>query len=445
MNNKEIIFVAFGSLGDINPLLAVAQKMKHTHTLIFLANEYFRAHITKSGVPFHAVGEVEEQLSAKESKASTGETAEGCISRFENIIGKNFERTYKFIEDKINDGKQLIVISHGNLSPAVPACEKFGIPLIITHYAPAHVPHNREDAIMCMTFYGKNEWLLRNITFPVMDFFAQLNFDIKPAYNKYREQFGLPPLRNYFERLWDRITFKSQRYNSGLHIPLEIALLPKWFSEPLDKSLDSIKFAGFPFYIDENTTNNQLVGEFIQQHGKPIVFTPGSVVEDVDAFCEQIIPICRKLGSPGIFASRHGKEGFDALEKVDDVPLLYLDHADLNYLLPKSRCLIHHGGVGTIAQAIKAGIPQIVRPRMYDQPSNGIRVMMYGLGGSVAPQSYDADTVANILMHIESNPKHKEFLDHYSQSVKEEDGVLNACVFIEEYLNKEFYINEKIA
>jgi rhamnosyltransferase subunit B len=156
-----------------------------------------------------------------------------------------------------------------------------------------------------------------------------------------------------------------------------------------------------------------------------------------------MIPICRKLGSPGIFVSKHGGETFAELPKVDDVPLLHIDHADLAYLLPKSRCLIHHGGIGTLAQAVKAGIPQIVRPRMYDQPANGVRVMLYGLGGSVATTHYNADMVANILIHIEQNPKHQELLPYYCEMVAAEDGVTNCCAYIEEYLHKEFYSHEE--
>jgi rhamnosyltransferase subunit B len=438
MKNRELIFVAFGSLGDINPLLAVARKMKVDHNITFLANEYFKDYIEQSGILFHQLGSIDEQLLAKESKQSTGETDAGKISRFENIIGSNFSRAYDYIDGKISDGKNLVVISHGNLSPAVPACEKLGVPMIITHYAPSHIPHNDEEIILGRVFSGKNEFLTRYITLPFQKFFARFNFDIKPIYNEHRKRFGLPPIQNDLEYLWDRLTFKKNDAKYRLNVPLEIALLPEWFCEPIDIKLKGIKFAGFPFYISECQTENQIVDNFIKTYGKPIVFTPGTAVEDVDAFCSQIIPICRKLGSPGIFASKHGKAGFDLLEQVDDVPLLYLEQADLHDLLPKSRCLIHHGGIGTMAQAIKAGIPQIIRPRMYDQPANAIRVMMYGLGGSVAPASYDADTVARILLHIEQNPKHCEYLQYYSNLVLHEDGVANCCAHIEEYLKREF-------
>jgi rhamnosyltransferase subunit B len=433
MKNHELIFVAFGSLGDIYPLLAVAKKLKDKHNVIFFANEYFSAHVENAGVTFQPVGTREEQLTALESKNSTGETNDGKINRFDNIIGKNFDRVYDLLEAKVTNGKKLLVISHGNLSPAVLACEKFDIPLILTYYAPSQIPNNREDMILYLTFYGKNEWLLRNITLPWILFKSRLSFDIKPAYNKYRAKYKLPPLR--IKKDWVP--------TRGLQIPMEIALLPRWFCEPISAEFNKLKFAGFPFHDNQTPEANQKIDQFLALYGKPIVFTPGTAVEDVEAFCQEMIPICRKLGSPGIFVSKHGGETFAELPKVDDVPLLHIDHADLAYLLPKSRCLIHHGGIGTLAQAVKAGIPQIVRPRMYDQPANGVRVMLYGLGGSVATTHYNADMVANILIHIEQNPKHQELLPYYCEMVAAEDGVTNCCAYIEEYLHKEFYSHEE--
>jgi rhamnosyltransferase subunit B len=226
MKNHELIFVAFGSLGDIYPLLAVAKKLKDKHNVIFFANEYFSAHVENAGVTFQPVGTREEQLTALESKNSTGETNDGKINRFDNIIGKNFDRVYDLLEAKVTNGKKLLVISHGNLSPAVLACEKFDIPLILTYYAPSQIPNNREDMILYLTFYGKNEWLLRNITLPWILFKSRLSFDIKPAYNKYRAKYKLPPLRDPLDRFRDFFRIKKLHYyRAGFANPSALNLI----------------------------------------------------------------------------------------------------------------------------------------------------------------------------------------------------------------------------
>src|SRR5690606_16109052 len=91
----------------------------------------------------------------------------------------------------------------------------------------------------------------------------------------------------------------------GFRAPLDIVLAPMWFCEPIDKNIKNFYFSGFPF-IEESIGEQEIaIDAFIQKNGRPIVFTPGTAVEDVQAFVDQIIPICRKLGSPGIFCSKH--------------------------------------------------------------------------------------------------------------------------------------------
>jgi rhamnosyltransferase subunit B len=436
MSSKILVFVGFGSLGDIIPLLSIAEKMRGVHEVVFLANEYFQDVVEQRGVKFQSIGSKADQLAAKESEDSTGESREGRIHRFDRIIGRSFRPAFECIEKLIRVGRKPIVISHGNLSPAALACEAFGIPMIITYYSPSHISNNDEDSVLYFNFYRKKEWFVRHIEAPLRKLRYRMTLDIAPLYNTYRRSFGLAPLPGVLGMTWRR--FVGGR-RIGPPIPLKIALLPEWFCEPIDRKLADVKFAGFTFLPSKRNVQPPELESFLVRHPKPIVFTPGTAVEDVREFCEQIVPICRKLGAPAIFASKHGKAAFDALPKVDDVPLLYLDHADFEYLLPRARCLVHHGGIGTIAQAIRAGIPQILRPRMYDQPANGIRVMMFGLGGSLAPSHFTADRVASVLLHIERSELHKERIPFYANLVRQESGVDNCVRYIETYLNEGSY------
>ena len=440
MGKRLLLFVGFGSLGDICPLLAVAEKMKRSHEVVFLANEYFREYVEQRGVAFHSIGTVENQLAAKESESSTGENKEGRIHRFDRVIGRSFAPAFDYIKTLVQSGRQPVVVSHGNLSPAALACEAFKIPLIITYYSPSHIPHNDEDSVQFFNFYRGREWFVRYIEVPIKKLRHRINPDIKPLYNQYRASLGLPPMAGFFRSTWRRLTHTSQ---FGPSTPLHIALLPQWFCEPIDKKLAGVEFAGFAFLSPKPEPDSSELANFLIKHPKPIVFTPGTAVEDVREFCKHIIPICRKLGSPGIFASKHGKAVFDDLPKAEDVPLLYLEHADFDTLLPRARCLIHHGGIGTVAQAVKAGIPQILRPRMYDQPANGVRVMMFGLGGSLAPTHFSADRVANILLHIENSRLHAERIPYYSNLVRQESGVDNCVRHIEAYLDGHAYEDEE--
>lgn len=433
---NKLVFVAFGSLGDIYPLLAVAERMKDTHDLVFLANEYFATHVIQRGIEFVSIGKESDQLSAKEREDSSGETRTGRIHRFENVIGKSIEPATLYLQELINQGVRPLVITHGNLSPASIACEKFRIPMIITYYATSQIPHNIEDQMMCQAFLGKNMWLERRINVPLQKLKQKFNFEIRRELNVYRQKYKLPLIPGALERLQSWFIPGKKLAQPGLKITSHIALLPDWFCDPIDQMFPYIQFMGFPF-INELSAENKELDEFVRQNPQFIVFTPGTAVEDVEAFCSQIIPICRKLGSPGIFASKHGREIFEKMPKADDVPLFYLEHANFESLLPNARCLIHHGGIGTVAQAVRAGIPQIIRPRMYDQPANALRVMRCGLGGMVSVQQFKADVITNILLHIETSQLHQERLKYYSEEVKKQSGAANCQALIENLITQQ--------
>ena len=68
----------------------------------------------------------------------------------------------------------------------------------------------------------------------------------------------------------------------------------------------------------------------------------------------------------------------------------YLPFSDV---LPHAAMLVYHGGIGTLAQTIKAGIPHLVVPSGHDQFDNGWRIEQLGLGRSIPQTRYRADRV----------------------------------------------------
>ena len=72
---------------------------------------------------------------------------------------------------------------------------------------------------------------------------------------------------------------------------------------------------------------------------------------------------------------------------------------DANHLeiFPHFDIIIHHGGIGTIAQALAAGVPQLLMPMAYDQPDNAIRLRCLGVGSSLKPRRFRGPQVAREL------------------------------------------------
>ena len=67
--------------------------------------------------------------------------------------------------------------------------------------------------------------------------------------------------------------------------------------------------------------------------------------------------------------------------------IVRFDHVELEQLLPHAAAIVHHGGLGTTARALQAGVPQVISPIGFDQPDNGHRVELLGVG-RVIPREF---------------------------------------------------------
>ncbi len=69
-------------------------------------------------------------------------------------------------------------------------------------------------------------------------------------------------------------------------------------------------------------------------------------------------------------------------------------------VLPRAAAFVHHGGIGTTAQALAAGVPQLVVPLAHDQPDNAVRVRRLGVGDFLLPKAYKTASVLERLNRL---------------------------------------------
>ncbi len=65
--------------------------------------------------------------------------------------------------------------------------------------------------------------------------------------------------------------------------------------------------------------------------------------------------------------------------------------------MPHAAALVHHGGIGTTAQGLAAGLPQLVSPLAHDQFDNAARLQRLGVGRTLLPKAYQAPAVVEVL------------------------------------------------
>jgi UDP:flavonoid glycosyltransferase YjiC (YdhE family) len=93
--------------------------------------------------------------------------------------------------------------------------------------------------------------------------------------------------------------------------------------------------------------------------------------------------------------------------------------------------LVHHGGIGTTAQALAAGVPQLVVAMAHDQPDNGIRVRRLGVGDCLPALRYSAGTAVPLLGRLLRHPEYRRNATRYAAELSANHAIARACDAIE--------------
>jgi len=84
--------------------------------------------------------------------------------------------------------------------------------------------------------------------------------------------------------------------------------------------------------------------------------------------------------------------------------VLAVDYEPFSRLLPRTAAIVHHGGIGTLSQALAADVPQLVMPMAHDQPDNAHRLLGLGVARRLYPRAFTAERVAVALRKLRENP-----------------------------------------
>ncbi len=190
---------------------------------------------------------------------------------------------------------------------------------------------------------------------------------------------------------------------------------------------------GFPFYDqgDEPGVPEGLC-EFLDAGPPPIVFTLGSTaVRDAGRFYEQGTAAAKALGRRAVLLI--GKDPRNRLGCLPD-GVAAIEYAPYSELFPRASAIVHQGGVGTTAQAMRAGKPMLIMPYAHDQPDNAARMRRLGIGRSISRGRFSATLAASELRRLLDDPAYARSASEVGDQVRSEDGVGAACYALEAML-----------
>ncbi len=412
----NILMVAVGSYGDILPLVGLGRQLQaRDHSVRFFTNSHFAHLIQQAGLPFTSLGSATD-YDAVANHPDLWHPHKGWRIIMKRMMSGNYlEEAYHLLCSYLVPGKTILVSSTLAFVARL-IQETHNVPNSTVHFSPG-VFHSAYQAPR-MPGLPLPNWLPVWFKQGVWAAIDHLMIDplLKPKLNQFRRELGLLPV--------------SRIFHHWLHSPdLVLGLFPKWFAPSQPDWPPATALTGFPLYDDaENLGLSKSLQSFLNAHAKPLVCTPGSANKHAKVFFRESMKVCETLNQPGIFLTRYPEQ----LPHPLSPQILHCAYEPLSSLLLYSTALIHHGGIGTCSQALRAGIPQLIQPYAFDQYDNGARIKSLGVGNTLSSRSFRAPNIIRALQNLHSSPTVNTKCQQIKQSFRERDPLKESCRLIEQ-------------
>ena len=385
MNSRtHIAITTLGSIGDLYPFLSLGQALKRRgHRVTVVATAVHEQCVRDAGLPFQAGGTREQYLeTVNDPDLWDPRKGFGVIWRG---MQASLERVSAFAS-ALPANEQCVLLAHPLALPvaALARAVRPDLRIVAAYLAPSNLRTCHDPLMLGPTRiptwmpHSWRRWLWRQIDTRFIDCIAL------PSLNACRKQLGLPPVEHFFDHLYS--------------VPdLSVTLFPTWFAATQPDWPRPLHLGGFPLYEPQpDAPVSDELERFLSAGNKPIVFTPGTGHRHAAGYFESALCAVQRLGCRAIFLTMHREQLPNALPEN----VLWQSFVSLRSLLPRVGALVHHGGIGTMAEALHAGIPQLAVPFAYDQFDNAMRIEALGVGAQIPASRVSARSFTTELRRL---------------------------------------------
>lgn len=408
----RILIATAGSHGDVLPFVAIGRELsRRGHEIYFYANPVFTDLVTNAGLLFRPVG------TARAYTALFSEAVENNPDRAFRRVAREFESLgseyYAAMRADVLPGQTATVGSSLLFAPRLLA-ETCAAPCITVHLAPCIIRSDRQPARLVPRWIkASTPALLRRLAWWQLDRFYDATLT-KPL-NKQRAELDLKPLKRILQ--------------SWIHeADCAIGMFPAWFAPPQDDWPRQLVLADFPLYDhgEVQPLSPELL-RFIEAGPPPVGISAGTATANSQQFFQTSIAACQAVGLRAILLSPF------AGHIPPNLPagIMHVSYAPYGSLLPRLAAFVHHGGIGATSQALRAGVPQLIRPVAYDQFDNSVRTTELGVGRELLVKQYTPRNVAKALDTLTGDPAIRRRCREVAQRFGENRGIGMAVDAIE--------------
>jgi rhamnosyltransferase subunit B len=408
----NVLLPTLGSAGDVHPFIALGAALEaRGHRATIITTPLFQPLIEAQGLGYLPVGTL-EQVRAAIVHPNLWHLRKG-FEVLAQVFIPAIEEIYRLIE-KHADADTVVAFSTGAFGARL-AQEKLGIPSASIHLQPTVIRSFADQGMFGNIRLSASHprWFKHGL-FRLVDWLV-IDRCMKRPLNEIRARLGLAPVDRVMHR-W-------------MHSPqLVIAFFPEWFAPVQPDWPENTHAVGFPLWDKAlEPAPLQEAEAFLSAGAAPIIFTPGSAGATMHRFFRESIEATRQLGLRAMLVTNYPEQIPAGLPEGIGV----FGYLPFSQVLPRAALLVYHGGVGTLAQAINAGIAHLVVPNGYDQFDSGWRVEQMGLGGSVPQTRYRARRVTRMIRAILADGAAAQRRRDYASRIDADHAVARACDLIE--------------
>ncbi len=428
----RIVLNTFGSLGDLHPFLAIAMELqKRGHSTTIATSELYRRKIEDEDVGFASVRpDIGEMLEDSALIERVWDQRRGTEYLLREVILPHFEDSFEDLTAATQKADLLITHTAGYAGPIVAEAMRLRWMSVVLQpmaFFSAFDPPVLGPAQWIQNMYSLGQWPFR-----LARQFARFRTGqwIEPV-RRFRRRLGLPTSQHPL--------FEGQFSPYGT-----LSLFSKYYAQPQPDWPSDVTVTGFVFYdqlgagLTEYTSGSQEtvvkeLEEFLKSGPAPVLFTLGSsAVMRPGSFFDESLQAAQKLGVRAVLLT-----GNQLPPRVPDnlvKSIFVAGYAPYSQLMPEAALTVHQGGIGTTAQALRAGKPMLVVPWAHDQPDNAERARKQGVSRTLERARYSAAAAALEIEQLIDNPSYARAALEFRDRLVTEAGLAAACDRVEAML-----------
>lgn len=404
------LIVTAGSHGDVHPFIAVGRELASRGTRVtVMVNEYFRGLVEEAGLSFRPLGEPFD-LRRLSELPDVMDHRRGPAVVMERLLLPSLASAYQGVLELALTDRPNVVVHHHICAGAAWAAQAAGLRLVTACLAPFAWMNPRDTLVMQpwspSVPPGWFRWITRKAVPPALRWYWD-----RPL-NRGRAGMGLGPARD----IYLDVTRGGD---------LNLALWSPVLRGRLEGDPPQAAITGFPWHdrhAEQEHPPHELeafLDDCERSGGPPVLFSLGTAAVHVAGrFYDDAAEACRRTGRRGLLLV--GRSGVRPARVPAGTRVF--TYAPFSSVMPRCAASVHHGGIGTTAQALRAGRPQVIVPHAHDQFDNAARCERLSVGVRLNRTRLNSRSLALALETALGSEPLRRAASQAGERVAREDG-----------------------